>query len=268
MNMLPVALFCGLWYAITGWRPGYGTHSMFMEPLFCALPIGILMGNVPQAMILGAAIGMMYVGMIAPGSELPSDKALAGIVGVSIGLAINADPATAVLLAVPFGVFGTFLNTLRRLINGKFVHQADACAVKCDTKGIARNGILYPLIMNLVTKGPVAFIIVYFGADVAQALIEKFPAWVMHGMSVAGGVLPAIGFGLLLMIMGRPAIFPFFFLGFFFVKYFSLSTTAAVCFGLPIAIIIVLMMKESQDETLGKAQKLITVTSDDDDDEE
>ena len=266
--MLPVALFCGLWYAIAGWRPFYGLHDIpIMEPLFVALPIGLMMGDVPQALILGCSISMMYVGMLAPGSELPADKSLAGLVGVSIGLAIGADAEMAVVLAVPFGVFGVFLNTLRRMINGKFAHNADACPLKCDTKGIARNAILYPFLMNLITKFPVAFCIVYFGADVAEGVIGAMPEWVMNGLSVAGGMLPAIGFGLLLMIMGRAAIFPFFFLGFFFVQYLGLNTIAAVCFAAPIAVIITLMSKENQDEVLAKTQKMLP-SDDDDDDEE
>lgn len=57
MNMLPVAIFCGFWYGIGRWRLCYGTHDIpFMEPLFVALPIGLIMGNVPQALIIGAAI--------------------------------------------------------------------------------------------------------------------------------------------------------------------------------------------------------------------
>lgn len=268
MDMLPVALFCGIWYSIAGWRPGYGTHSMIMEPLFAALPIGIIMGNIPQAMILGAAISMMYVGMIAPGSELPSDKALAGLVGIPIALAVGADASTAVLLAVPFGVLGTFLNTVRRLLNGKCAHNADVCAASGKIGGIGVNAVLYPFLINFITKFPVAFAIVFFGAEVAESVISVLPEWIMNGLSVAGGVLPAIGFGLLLLIMGRPTIFPFFFLGFFFVKYFGLNTTAAVCFALPMAVIITLMTKEAQDEVLLKAKKAETSGDDEDDEDE
>lgn len=65
-NMLGVAIFCGLYYAFAGWRPLYLTHSIWLFPLTSALPIGLLMGDVKGAMILGAAISMLYVGLIAP----------------------------------------------------------------------------------------------------------------------------------------------------------------------------------------------------------
>ena len=90
-NMLGVAIFCGLWYAFAGWRPCYLTHTIWLAPLTAALPIGIIMGDIPNAMILGSAIGMLYVGLVAPGAEIPADTSSAGLIGIAIGLAIGAD---------------------------------------------------------------------------------------------------------------------------------------------------------------------------------
>lgn len=73
-NMLGVAIFCGLYYAFAGWRPLYLTHSIWLFPLTSALPIGLLMGDVKGAMILGAAISMLYVGLIAPGAEISAGR--------------------------------------------------------------------------------------------------------------------------------------------------------------------------------------------------
>ena len=106
-NMLGVAIFCGLYYAFAGWRPLYLTHSIWLFPLTSALPIGLLMGDVKGAMILGAAISMLYVGLIAPGAEISADGCAAGIIGVAVGLAIGADTGTAIAIAVPFGVLST-----------------------------------------------------------------------------------------------------------------------------------------------------------------
>ncbi len=261
--MFYVALFAGLWYTFAGWRPGYSTHEIWMFPLMVALPIGLIMGNVPGAMILGSAIGMLYVGMVAPGSETPADMSLAGLIGISIGLSINADPGTAIMIAVPFGILGVFLNQIRRTINAKFAHMADKHALSCDEKGIARCAILYPLIMNFVLKFPPAFVTVYYGAAVVEKFIAMLPGWMLNGIAVAGGVLPAIGFAIIISMIGKRSIFPFFFLGFFLVQYFHVSTIAAACFGVPIAVIIVLLTKESQDEVIASTNKVDADSSDD-----
>ena len=165
-NMLGVAIFCGLYYAFAGWRPLYLTHSIWLFPLTSALPIGLLMGDVKGAMILGAAISMLYVGLIAPGAEISADGCAAGIIGVAVGLAIGADTGTAIAIAVPFGVLGVFLNTLRRIINARFAHMADKYALEGNTKGIRNCAILWPLAMNIVTKFPFMFVAGYYGTTV------------------------------------------------------------------------------------------------------
>ena len=262
--MLSVALFAGIWYSIAGWRPGYSTHEIWMFPLFVALPIGLLMGDVRQAMIIGCAISMMYVGLVAPGSEMPADMSLAGLIGIPIALSIGADTGTAIAIAVPFGVLGVFLNQLRRIINANFAHRADRFAAEGNTKEIARCAILYPLLMNIVLKFPPAFIGVYFGAEVVDRFIKILPQWILNGLSVAGGVMPAIGFAVLIRMIAKRSIFAFFFVGYFLVQFFHVSTIAAACFGIPVAVIIVLMQKDLQDEVTAKA---VSGSMSDDDDE-
>lgn len=268
MNMLWVALFCGLWYGFAGWRPGYSTHEIWMFPLLPALPIGLLMGDLSNAIIIGCAISMMYVGLVAPGSEMPADMSLAGLIGIPIALAIGADTGTAVAIAVPFGVLGVFLNQIRRIINGNLAHKSDKYALDGNTRGITGCAIWWPLVINMVTKFPFAFAAVYFGPSVVETVINVLPDFVLNGFSAAGGLMPAIGFAVLIRLIATPSIFPFFFIGFFMVKIFSISSIQAACLGIPMAVIIVLMMKESQDETVRRAVTLASTADDDDDDDE
>lgn len=265
--MLGVALFCGLWYTFAGWRPGYSTHEIWMFPLCVALPIGLIMGDLQQAIIIGCAISAMYVGLVAPGSEMPADMSLAGLIGIPIALSLGADTGTAITIAVPFGVLGVFLNQIRRILNGRWANMADKSALAADTAGIGRSAILYPLLMNFVLKFPPAFIAVYFGTSVAQKLIDILPKFVLNGLSVAGGVMPAIGFAVLIRLISTKSNFGFFLIGFFVIKIFSISSIQAACIGIPMAVIIVLMTKEQEDATLKKMKALPAGAADDDDDE-
>ena len=92
-NMLGVAIFCGLYYAFAGWRPLYLTHSIWLFPLTSALPIGLLMGDVKGAMILGAAISMLYVGLIAPGAEISAVSAVLRSVSRSVRTPARQSPS-------------------------------------------------------------------------------------------------------------------------------------------------------------------------------
>lgn len=57
-------------------------------------------------------------------------------------------------------------------------------------------------------------------------------------MTVAGGVLPAIGFALMITTIGRKEILPFFFVAYFLVQYLGLNTMAISVFGVCLALIL------------------------------
>lgn len=268
MNMLWVALYAGIWYSIVGWRPGYSTHDLFFEPLVVSLPIGLIMGDVHGAIVIGAALSMMYLGMIAPGSELPNDSSLAGLVGIPIALALGADTGTAMAIAVPFGILGVFLNQIRRILSGNLAHKADKCALTENIKGIRNCAIWWPLAINLVLKFPVAFCAVYFGADVVENVINVLPAWVLNGFSAAGGLMPALGFAILLSVIGKRSIIPIFFIGFFLVKIFGISPIQVACLAIPFATMLVLAQKDAEDATVNRTLKLAGFAQADDDDDD
>jgi Phosphotransferase system, mannose/fructose/N-acetylgalactosamine-specific component IIC len=266
--LLLIAIVAGLWATIQAWRPGYGTHEVLFQPLITAFIFGIAFGDMHTAMILGSAIGMMYIGLIAPGSELPQDMGLAGSIGIPIAMQSGMDAQTAMVLAVPFGVLGVFINQLRRIINANSAHRADKFALTCNEKGIQHAALWYPLAVNFVLRFPPVFIAVYFGSTVVQSFIAMLPAWVLHGISVAGGVLPAMGLALIITLIGRPSVMPFFFMGFFLIEFSGLSTLAAACFGIPLAIVVVLMSKENQDNVMKEVKVLVAGSRDDDDDDD
>ncbi len=43
--------------------------------------------------------------------------------------------------------------------------------------------------------------------------LTTFPQWIMDLFAIAGGILPALGIGMLLNYLGKKKIIPFFFLG-------------------------------------------------------
>ncbi|WP_376699658.1 PTS sugar transporter subunit IIC, partial [Escherichia coli] len=54
------------------------------------------------------------------------------------------------------------------------------------------------------------------------------PAWLTHGFEVAGGILPAVGFGLLLRGMFKAQYIPYLNAGFLFVCYTQVSNLLPV----------------------------------------
>ncbi len=240
-----LALFTGLWYWLGQSKIGYTFHAVICQPVVMALPIGLILGDIPNAMKIGAAIEVMYVGMVAAGANIPADECLAGVIAIPIALKTGMDPQTAVVLAVPFGILGVFLDQLRRTINAAFVHKADEYAQQCNVKGIERCAILYPMMLGLILRFPPVFLANLYGPELVESFINAIPEWILHGLSVAGGLLPAMGFAITVFVIGKNELIPFFIIGFFLVKYLGINIMASAIFGTCIALLIVLMNNEN-----------------------
>lgn len=92
---LVVAIFAGLWFWFASGCWGYTFHYVLKQPLVMALPFGILMGDIPTAMIIGATIELVYVGMISPGANIPADECFAGVISIPLALLAGAKPETS-----------------------------------------------------------------------------------------------------------------------------------------------------------------------------
>ncbi|MEG1943761.1 MAG: PTS sugar transporter subunit IIC, partial [Angelakisella sp.] len=68
-------------------------------------------------------------------------------------------------------------------------------------------------------------------------LVESMPAWLTNGFSVAGGILPAVGFGMLLKVMLKLEYLPYLLIGFLMAVFIGFSNllpvaVAGTAFGL------------------------------------
>lgn len=256
-NMLVIAIVAGLYWFLGRIFITYTFSYMLAQPISQALVFGLLFGNVKEAMLIGVAVELVYVGVVAAGAQFPSDETLAGCIAIPIALATGIGPEMAVAIAVPFGALGVLMDQIRRTIHTELAHLCDKAAEKGDDKAIARATTVYPYIIGFLLRFPFPFLIVYFGADTAQKILDVLPEWVMTGLSTAGGVLPAMGFAIILMLIGKATLMPFFFVGFFLVQYFGISTMTAAVFGIPIAIGIVLMKHENNKQLMDKVDAIV-----------
>ena len=91
----------------------------------------------------------------------------------------------------------------------------------------AVNWILYSL---------VAFFGILFGSDAVSALIKAIPDVVMNGLTVCGGLLPAVGMAMLMKMLWDNKICMFYFLGFVLSAYMNLPLIAIAVVGVIVAI--------------------------------
>ena len=241
-----LALFCGVWYYIAQSRIGYHLANALGTPLFISFLLGLILGNMHDALILGGSIQLLYLGVIATGGNMPSDSALAALIAIPVALQTGLNTETAVAIAVPFGVLGAFVDQVRRTVNATFIHKADECAERGDADKIWWYNTVPTVAFNFVLRFIPVFIATLFGADIITAILNVIPEFVTHGLSVAGGILPAVGFAITIMTIGKKQFLPFFFIGFFLVQYLKIDTMAATVFGICIAMLYIAKKEEAR----------------------
>lgn len=231
---LTEALLIAAWAGISG--NYFMDYLGFARPVVSGLVIGLILGDVTTGVILGATIEAIFLGVFTVGAALAPDYNLAGIIGVSLGLASGYGVETAVALAVPVALFGQFLM-MSIVYPGNLIplHLADKYAAQGRTRPIElaflSGGLLW------FVKGFIPTLLAtLYGVKLVETIFEALPSWLVDGFNVVGGILPAVGFAMLLNVIGaKGRIFAFFALGFVMVSYLQLDMVALAAVGSIIA---------------------------------
>ncbi len=218
------------------WFLGVGYFTVY-RPLIGGTIVGLILGDPVGGMRLGAAINAIYLGFISTGGSLPGDLIFAGYIGTALGLASGLDAPTALSLVVPLGLLGSGIWFLRLTLDSLFVHWADAFARRGSTRGVAAMNVWPGQVLLLLLYAIPTFLIVYFGSGAVQSVMRLVPSKVVEGLAMVGGMLPALGIGMLLSYMARPRLMPFFVLGFLMAVYLGLPVLVIALFGLIAAVL-------------------------------
>ena len=85
------SLIMALWVAaiMSRWLGGGATLTLRFSPLMTGLVAGLVMGDVPKAMIVTAALQMIYMGVFSPGGSMPAEPSIAAAIAVPVALLGN-----------------------------------------------------------------------------------------------------------------------------------------------------------------------------------
>ena len=97
----------------------HSLNLLFYQPLTSALLVGLVMGDIPTAMIVGATIQPMFLGQTQAGWVITNDNAAAGIITASVVIASGMDIKSAMAVAVAVGIVMSQLTNIR-MTEGSF----------------------------------------------------------------------------------------------------------------------------------------------------
>lgn len=206
-----------LWVAAVESRGlGYSTLMLRFSPMMTGLVVGVVMGNVAGAMVVTAAIQLIYMGLIAPGGAMPAEPAVAAAIAVPVALLAKLQPKEAIAIAVPVGLLASYLYSFRFFINSFVVRLTDKYAAELNDAGLNFSIIVLPIIVSFLLFFPTVFIALYKGVPLIAGFTAALSGGkIFHILSVVGGGLAALGIGLIMKVIGKKSFVVFFLLAYF-----------------------------------------------------
>ncbi|AVP35955.1 PTS sugar transporter subunit IIC [Staphylococcus felis] len=191
--------------------------NIFGHPVFAGIISGLIMGDITTGLIIGGGMQLTILGVGTFGGASRIDANSGTVLAVAFSVALGMNPQQALAtLAVPVASLMIQTDILARFTNTFFAHRIDAKIEKMDYKGIERN-FLYGAIPWALSRAIPVFLALVFGGGVVKNIVDYLNGdlkWLGDGLTVAGAVLPAVGFAILLRYLPLKKHYPYFIIGF------------------------------------------------------
>jgi mannose/fructose/N-acetylgalactosamine-specific phosphotransferase system component IID len=209
--------------------------DLYLERAIVLGPVtGLIMGDMQTGLMLGGTMELIFMGAADIGGSVPPNLPIGSVLGTAFAISGGLSVQEALVIAIPAALLGSFFELLAKSVSTVFVSGAEYFADRGNTNGISAMVHIGNLAHFLADFLPV-FVALSAGSQVVEGLGKAIPASVKTGISVAGNLLPALGFALLLSTLATTELLPFFFFGFVLAAYANFGVLGAAFVGLLIA---------------------------------
>lgn len=223
------AVIIGLWTAFCYSDMLWGIFTN--RALVLSFGVGIVCGDLKTALQCGAIAELAFMGFgVGAGGTVPPNPIGPGIIGTLMAITMDGvTPESALSLSIPFAVAIQFLQTAIYTVRAGAPESANNALKKQDFGKFRLHSNLTILLFALV-----GFLLGFLGAysmDTLSKLVALVPAWLLKGLTVAGGMLPAIGFAMIMSVMLKKEVVPFALLGYFLAAYLGVPVIGIAIVG-------------------------------------
>ena len=197
------------------------------RPLVGGLVCGIVLGNIPLGIMVGAAMQLVYIALVTPGGTVSADVRAVSYIGIPLAmLALDSyglDPASAegIGMATSFGAMvgtlGTVLFYGTATINLVWQHIGWKAVETGVFKQLYAVDMVLPWISHIICSFLPAVVMCKLGVPVVEAIKVALPmdGIAMKTLFTVGSMLPCVGIAILLkQVVDKVTDFIPFFFGF------------------------------------------------------
>ena len=207
-------------------------------PVIVAMIAGFILGDIQTAMVIGGTFQLMALGVANIGGSSVPNYGLAALIGVYVAIRTTGNivdaKAAALAVGVPVGMLGIQLDVLGKILTNPLAHKAQQYARDGQYKKMNRTILLAPVLFGLTTAIPTALFVI-FGKPIVTFILEMLPKWFTNGLSIAGGILPVVGIGILISMMPIQKHFMYLIVGFVAAAYLKMPMMGVALIGAAVA---------------------------------
>jgi mannose/fructose/N-acetylgalactosamine-specific phosphotransferase system component IIC len=209
------------------------------RPLIAGTGAGLIIGDLNLGMAIGATLELTALGVYTYGGATIPDYQTGAIVGTVLahatGGSLATETAAGLAIGLPAAVLLSSLDPIRRFLPTFWIHKADDYASHGNDRGLTWMHWTAVLPWVLAPAIPTFLAALALNNTSVQDLEKAIPAGFTTGMILVGGILPAVGFGMLLKIMPVAKYWYMLVLGFVLYGYLKVPLLGIALFGLAIA---------------------------------
>jgi len=253
--IIAIFVYLGAIGSVVGNSIGWYTLG---RPLVASLVVGIVMGDVQTALTLGVMLQLAYLGSVTPGAAVAWDLSFSTYIGVAGALTFYGGSLEAAIpLMWAFAVVGGAIG----IGMWNLIFAVDLACNRLATKGAETDNPKLMAFANLGLGNIIGFVgrfvpalVILLTTAVAGSrsgvnVAELIPGWLTTCLTIFGGMMAALGMGILLSFLMKKAVhFCIFLVGFMLVSYLGLGSMAVAAFAIATAIIYYAILSSKQEE--------------------
>ncbi|NOW05035.1 PTS mannose/fructose/sorbose/N-acetylgalactosamine transporter subunit IIC [Clostridium beijerinckii] len=234
--------------ACFGYSDYFTGKTLQTRPLVLCPLVGLIMGDLQAGCIIGATLELAFMGAVGVGAALLPEVVSGGILGTAFAIVGHKDAGMAVALGLPIAMLVMLLrNFLFIAIVPLFANRADKYALEGDIKGVSRMhwyGGIFGMYLPLAILTALSF---YLGSSVMETILNSIPQFIQDGLTISAGILPALGFAILLRMIMNKKVAAFLFIGFVLTAYLKLPVLGVAIMA--ICVVLVMVLNNDQKDT-------------------
>ena len=207
-----------------------GPQWMLITNVGGAVLVGLVLGDMPTGLYVGATLGLMSLGVVGLGGASVPNYFISTIIATVIAIKSTGGYEMGLTIGLPVGMLYVYLDVLQKLACGVFARNAEAAIDRGEYEKVdlwAWVGEITAIAKNVL---PV-FLVFVFGQGLVETLVNIMPEFLYKGLTLAGKILPVTGMAILLNYMPVKRHFTYLLIGFVAYAYVGIPTLGVGILG-------------------------------------